>query len=123
MKTHLSSIDTLKKKYAQEREMKRIPIEVAPGKIITLSPGGQNILVEKIVNDFCQIFTHGGRMVYVGDTDEKFAYYDEALLNSLGVTIEAHGKMTDVVVYHKEKNWLVLIEVLRVVTESDSGSF
>ena len=112
LKTHLSSIETLKKKYAQEREMKRIPIEVAPGKIITLSPGGQNILVEKIVDDFCQVFTPGARMVYVGDTDEKFAYYDEALLKSLGVTIESHGKMTDVVVYHKEKNWLVLIEAV-----------
>jgi adenine-specific DNA-methyltransferase len=112
IRTYLSSVETLKKKYAQERQMKRIPIEVAPGKVITLSPGGQNILVERIVADFCELFTPGGKMVYVGDTDEKFAYFDEAFLKSLGVQIEAHGKMTDVVVYHLQKNWLVLIEAV-----------
>jgi len=112
LKKHLSSVETLKKRYAQEREMKRIPIELAQGKVITLSPGGQNILVAKIVKDFCEIFTSGGRLVYVGDTDDKFAYYDESSLKSLGVTIESHGKMTDVVVYHEKKNWLVLIEAV-----------
>ena len=83
-----------------------------PGKVITLSSGGQNILVEKIVEDFCELFTAGGKMVYVGDTDEKFAYFDKAFLKSLGVSIESHGKMTDVVVYHVQKNWLVLIEAV-----------
>jgi len=50
--------------------------------------------------------------VYVGDTDEKFAYFDESTIKSLGVTIDAHGKMPDVVVYIKKKNWLVLIEAV-----------
>jgi adenine-specific DNA-methyltransferase len=112
LKTWLASIETLKTRYAQEREMKRIPIEVAPGKEITLSPGGQNILVEKIVKDFCAAFTAGGKLVYVGDTDEKWAYFDEDLLKGIGVSIEAHGKMPDVVVYLVEKNWLVLIEAV-----------
>jgi adenine-specific DNA-methyltransferase len=112
IKTYLSSVETLKKRYAQEREMRRIPIEVAPGKVITLSPGGQNILVEKIVADFCELFTPGGKFVYVGDTDEKFAYFDDAFLKSIGVSIESHGKMTDVVVYHVQKDWLVLIEAV-----------
>jgi len=112
IKTYLSSVETLKKRYAQEREMKRIPIEVAPGKVMSLSPGGQNILVEKIIDDFCSVFTPGGKIVFVGDTDEKFAYFDEGLLKHLGVEIESHGKMTDVVIYHEKKNWLVLVEAV-----------
>ncbi len=112
IRTYLSSVETLKKRYAQEREMKRIPVEVAPGKAISLSPGGQNILVEKIIGEFCARFTPGGKVIYVGDTDQKFAYFDEGLLKSLGVQIESHGKMTDVVVYHNIKNWLVLIEAV-----------
>jgi hypothetical protein len=112
LQTYLSSVDTLKKKYAQEREMKRIPIQVAKDKTITLSPGGQNILVERIVTDFCEIFTGGGRLVYVGDTADKWAYFDKSLLESLGVAIEIHGKMPDVVVYIEQKNWLVLIEAV-----------
>jgi adenine-specific DNA-methyltransferase len=112
IKTHLSLVETLKKKYAQEREARRIPVEVAPGKTIALSPGGQNILIDRIIDDFCSIFTPGGRTIYVGDTDEKFAYFDEALLKSLGVQIDSHGKMPDVVIYHEKKDWLVLVEAV-----------
>ena len=92
--------------------MNRIPIQVAENKTITLSPGGQNILIEKIVKEFCEIFTPGGKLVYVGDTDEKWAYFDETLLRSAGVTIETHGKMPDIVVYLEQKNWLILIEAV-----------
>jgi len=106
LKTHLASTETLKAKYAQARHMKRIPVEVAPGKTITLSPGGQNIVVEKIIKDFCELFTAGGTLVYVGDTDKKWAYFNETLLESLGVTIETHGKMPDVVVYVKKRSGL-----------------
>lgn len=112
LRTYLTSVETLKRKYAQEREMKRIPIVVAPGKEITLSPGGQNILVEKVINEFCDRFVPGGLLVYVGDTDEKWAYFDQDLLKSLGVSVDAHGKMPDVIVYNKQKNWLVLIEAV-----------
>ena len=112
LRTHLASIETLREKYAQARSMKRIPIEVAPGTTITLSPGGQNVLVEKIIKDFCELFTAGGTLIYVGDTDEKWAYFNKRLLESLGVAIEEHGKMPDVVVYIKKKNWLVLIEAV-----------
>lgn len=112
LKTYLASADSLRKKYAQARQLRRIPIQVAKGKTITLSPGGQNILVAKIISDFCELFTGGGTLVYVGDTDEKLAYFDEPLLKSLGVTIEAHGKMPDVIVYVEQKNWLVLIEAV-----------
>src|SRR5260370_13549738 len=112
LETHLASMETLKARYAQTREMHRIPIQVSPDKTITLSPGGQNILVERIITDFCELFTPGGTLVYVGDTDEKWAYFDEPLLRSLGVTVDLHGKRPDVVVYFGEKNWLVLIEAV-----------
>jgi adenine-specific DNA-methyltransferase len=112
LKPYLASLQTLIDKYARERQMKRIPIQIAEGKMITLSPGGQNVLVERVIKDFCEFFTCGGKLVYVGDTDEKWAYFDEPLLKSLGVTVEAHGKMPDVIVYVEQKNWLVLIEAV-----------
>jgi adenine-specific DNA-methyltransferase len=108
----LSSVGTLREQYAQERRMNRIPVEVAPGQTITLSPGGQNVLVEKVIDEFCPRFTPGGRMLYVGDTDEKWAYFDREALEALGVTIDSHGKMPDIVVHHVGKNWLVLIEAV-----------
>lgn len=112
VRTYLMSVQTLKQKYASEREMKRIPLTLRKGKKITLSAGGQNVLIEHIITDFCERFAPGSHVVYVGDTDEKFAYFDKSFLKKLGVDIEAHGKMPDVVVYHKRKKWLVLVEAV-----------
>ena len=112
LKKYLSSVKTLTKLYAREREMQRLPVKLADGQEIKLSPGGQNVLVKKIVEDFCALFTPGGQIIYVGDTQLKWSFYDKKALAELDVTIEKHGKMPDVVVYHIEKNWLLLIEAV-----------
>ena len=51
-------------------------------------------------------------LLYVGDTDNKFAYFDQPGLTALGVTVDEHGKMPDVIVHHTSKNWLILIEAV-----------
>ncbi len=112
LQKYQKKVKTLKKKYEREREMQRLPVHLMDGEEIKLSPGGQNVLVKKIVEEFCALYTPGGRMIYVGDTQLKWAYYDAETLASLGVIIEAHGKMPDVVVYHAERNWLLLIEAV-----------
>lgn len=112
LQTYLASVGTLKERYAQERAMRRIPVTVAPGRTLTLSPGGQNVLVKQIIHVFAQLYTPEGKVLCVGDTDEKFAYFDEAGFADLGVTIEAHGKIPDVIIHYTEKNWLVLIEAV-----------
>ncbi len=109
---YLASVDTLKRLYAREREATRIPVTLQSGGRIQLSPGGQNVLVKKILDDFCPLFTPGGRVLYVGDTEQKWAYFDPDSLRALGVEIEEHGKMPDVVVRHTSKNWLVLVEAV-----------
>ena len=112
LRTYLTSVETLKKRYAQEREMARIPVRLAEGNTITLSPGGQNVLVAQIIDEFAPRFTPGGTVLYLGDTDTKFAYFDENGLAELGVDIEAHGKMPDVIIHYTAKNWLILIEAV-----------
>lgn len=112
LKTYLSSVETLTKRYAQERQMARIPVQIAEGKTITLSPGGQNELVKAIVEEFASLYTPGGKLIYVGDTDEKWAYFDETALGKLGVAVDAHGKIPDVIIHYTKKNWLVLVEAV-----------
>jgi type II restriction enzyme len=112
LQKYLRTVNTLKKLYARERDMQRLPIKLANDKEIRLSPGGQNVLVKKIIDDFCPLFTPGGCIVYVGDAQVKWAYFDSDTLASLGVEIQEHGKMPDVVVHYVEKNWLVLIEAV-----------
>jgi hypothetical protein len=112
LQEYLQSVETLKRLYAQEREMRRIPVRLSNDEEIKLSPGGQNVLVKKIINDFCPLFTPGAQMIYVGDTQKKWAYFDSEAFNMLGLDMEEHGKMPDVVVHFMEKDWLVLIEAV-----------
>lgn len=112
LQKYIATVQTLKKLYAREREMRRLPVKIADGQEIRLSPGGQNILVKKIIDDFCPLFTPGGCVIYVGDTKTKWAYFDLEVLTALGLKIEGHGKMPDVMVYYAEKNWLILIEAV-----------
>lgn len=112
LRIYLENQDTLKKRYAQEREMERIPLSLSSGQTISLSPGGQNVLVKQIFDEFCSRFTPGAKLIYLGDADDKWAYFDRQSLQRLGVTVDAHGKMPDIVVHHVQKNWLVLIEAV-----------
>ena len=112
LQKYLQTLKTLKNLYARERDMKRLPLQLANERKISLSPGGHNTLVKKVIDDFCPLFTPGGRVIYVGDTQVKWAYFDSVALSSLNLRMEEHGKMPDIVIHHAEKNWLVLIEAV-----------
>lgn len=109
---YLSSRETLRKKYAAERQMSRIPVTLPDGTTLTLSGGGQNVLVAQIIHEFCPRWTPGGTLLYVGDTDDKFVRFEKKALGVLGVTVERHGKMPDVIVHDHARAWLVLIEAV-----------
>jgi adenine-specific DNA-methyltransferase len=49
-------------------------------------------------------------LVYAGDTGDKWGYFDAALLSELGIEVDAHGKIPDVVLHYQVKNWLLLVE-------------
>ena len=89
-----------------------IPVTLPDGTVVELSGGGQNPLIKAIVEQFGGSFVHGGHVLYLGDTDEKFVIDEREALASLGVHIEEHGRMPDVVIYHVEKHWLVLVEAV-----------
>lgn len=107
---YLAERETLVAKYAKEREQNRIPVEIAPGKEITLSPGEHSELIRAIIEDFAPRFAPASVLVYAGDTGDKWGYFDAVLLAELGVDVDSHGKMPDVVLHFTEKNWLLLVE-------------
>jgi len=110
LKDFLKSRPTLARRYAKDREMRMVPVKIAPGKQINLTPGEHSELIRDIVEQFAQRFVPGGDLVYVGDTGEKWGYFNESLLTSLGVAVDDHGKMPDVVIYYPDKDWLILAE-------------
>ncbi len=108
---HYHSIqETLVAKYAKARNQKLVPIKIADGMNIEISPGEHSDLIKSIVDDFAPRYAPDGVLVYIGDTGEKWGYFDKKRLEELGIVVDSHGKMPDVVIYYPEKNWLLLIE-------------
>jgi hypothetical protein len=107
---YLADLPGQRAAYAVARDMHRIPVTLPGGSIVTLSPGGQNVLLAAMVEEFCARWTPGGQVLYLGDADSKLAKFDEQGLASLGVTVDHHGKFPDLVVWMSDRNWLVLLE-------------
>lgn len=107
---YLAEVGSLEAKYRAARDLARIPVTTPDGGVFTLKGGGQNILIKAMVEDFCAYFVPGGEIMYVGDADEKLATFERDRLAELGVVVDEHGKMPDLVVYQASKNWLFLME-------------
>ena len=104
------NVSTLVEQYAQERQMDMVQVRVRDGQAVSLSPGKHNGLIRLIIEDMAPRFMPGVTLVYIGDTGDKWGFFDKELAAQLGLNVEEHGKMPDVVLWYEAKNWLVLVE-------------
>lgn len=107
-----SKREGLRLRYAKQRDLRMIPVTVAEGMEITLTPGNHSELIKAIIEEFGPRYAPGGKVLYVGDTGDKWGYFDTESLKQLGVEVDSHGKMPDAVIYLPEKDWLLLIEAV-----------
>jgi BsuBI/PstI restriction endonuclease domain len=96
------------KRIFSNRNLPKIPLRPLTKKNAFFAP--DNLLIRSVIEEFGPRFVPGGVLIYAGDTGEKWGYFDETLLASLGVTVDAHGKMPDVVFHYPDKNWLLLVK-------------
>lgn len=108
--TYLKTAPGLLAMYQAARTMTRIPVTLPGGRELSLGGGGQNVLIKQMIDDFCAYFVPGGEVLYIGDADEKLMHFEERKFASLGISVDTHGKLPDLVVYQQEKNWLFLME-------------
>lgn len=99
-------------RYARDRSRSRIPIRVPGGRDLWLSPGKHNELQKAVVEVFGPRFAGGASLLYLGDTENKRLVVDVGGLEQLGIPINDHDKLPDVVLYHAKRNWLFLIEAV-----------
>ena len=109
LRVYLSQSQTLAAQYAAEREQHQVPVTFGAGRI-KLTQGDHSTLIRAIIEDFAPRFAPGSELVYAGDTGAKWGYFDKALLGQLGVQVDSHGKMPDVVLHFVARNWLLLVE-------------
>lgn len=120
LQQYLASREALKNEIDRKRNLARVPVTLSDGSKVSLSPGGQNPLIKAIIEDFCPVFAPRSLILYIGDTESKFAYLDKAGLAALGVTLDPATKIPDVIVHHADKNWLLLIEAVTSAGPVDS---
>lgn len=101
---------TLAAQYAKERQMDMVQVRVRNGLQVKLSPGKHNDLIKAIIEEMAPRFLPGATLVYIGDTGEKWGFFDSGLASQIGLSVEEHGKMPDVVLWLSDKKWLVLVE-------------
>ena len=106
----LAGIQTWKAQQDEIREMNKVPVELPDGTDVVLSPGGQNLLIKQMVEEFCPRYAPGGKVLYIDDTDHTFRTKQNALLESVGITIPERGKAPDLIVWMEDKRWLFLME-------------
>ncbi len=109
---YLQQTETLTAKYARYRDIEKVPVVMESGEQFIMSPGKHSQLIKAVIDEFAPRFTPNAILIYAGDTGEKAGYFNESLLADLGVTVDKHGKMPDVVLYYRQKNWLILVEAV-----------
>lgn len=107
---YLTTWKALAALYAKERDMQRVPVRLVDGTELQLIPGAHSELIRDIIMDFAPRFAPDSTLICAGDTGNKIGYFDEKQLAALGVKIDSHGKMPDVVLHYTERNWLLLVE-------------
>ena len=68
---YLAGSLTLAARYAHDRKQNLIPVQIAHGMEIKLSPGDHSELIRAIIEDFGARFVPDGVLIYAGDTGEK----------------------------------------------------
>ena len=112
LEAYLKNRETLAARCASAREMRKLPVKLATGETMRLSPGDHSELIKAIVEEFAPRFAPDSVLVYAGDTGDKWGYFDRVLLANLGIAVDGHGKMPDVALHYRERGWLLLIEAV-----------
>ncbi len=89
-----------------------IPVQLPQGAKINLTPGEHSELIGEVISEFAPRFAPGSAVIYVGDTGDKTAYFERQRLQDLGIVVDIHGKMPDLILHYPDRNWIMLIEAV-----------
>ena len=99
-------------RYARERNLHRLAVTLPDGVELSFSPGAHSELIRQIIIEFAERFAPGSQLLYAGDTGEKLGLFDRSGLAALGISVDEHGKMPDVVLHYHARGWLILAEAV-----------
>ena len=112
VKRFLSEQGNLLTTYERNRARRLVPVRLADGTLLELSPGKHNEVQAATIQEFAPRFARGARVVYLGDTAKKNLYLNDTVLKELRISITDHDKLPDIILYDKRRRWLFLIEAV-----------
>lgn len=77
-----------------------------------LSPGAHNEVQAAVVEEFASRFAPCGKLLHIGDTENKDLYVNTTGLEALHLPITEHSKLPDIIISDDKRGWLFLIEVV-----------
>lgn len=110
----IANHESLTEIYASKKKMQKLPVRIN-NQDFTFSPGKHNQLLKAIIEEFAPRFAPNSECLYVGDTTQKDLVKDVDKLSSIGFEITLHDKMSDVVLYREDKNWVYFVEAVTSV--------
>ncbi|MFN0036078.1 MAG: BsuBI/PstI family type II restriction endonuclease [Saprospiraceae bacterium] len=102
----------LRSELNRTRAFEKVAVTLPDGVNLSFSPGQHNLLQKQIIEEFLPRFGRGCRVLYVGDTANKFLLMDRATLDSLRFFELLHDELPDIIAYDASSNWLFLIEAV-----------
>lgn len=108
----LSEYGSLLTIYQSRQSRSLVPVRLAEGIHLQLSPGQHNILQATIIEQFAPRFASKAQLLYLDDTAKKGLYLAADAFSALGARVSEHDKLPDIVLYDRKRNWLFLVEAV-----------
>jgi hypothetical protein len=112
VKWFVDHVGTLQEKYLGKRKYDLVPVTLSDGTELFLSAGKHNEVQAAVIQEFAPRFAPGAQVLYLGDTAKKDFLLNVEVLKQMGVPMDNHSKLPDLVIYDAKKRWLYLIEVV-----------
>lgn len=101
---------SLKEELLRRRNLEKVAVTLPDGSSINLSFGEHNNLQKAIVEELLPRYGMGAKLLYLGDTSNKFLFIDKEALSSIKFFNLEHEELPDVIAYAADRNLLFLIE-------------
>ena len=77
------------------------------------------LLVKAVIEVFCARWSPGAAILGIRDTGRNLVHLNSKALAKLGVSLDSAAKLPDVIIHHKAKNRLLLIEAVTSIGPVD----
>lgn len=108
----LKDIEPFAEKLKRKRSLKKVPVKLPSGVELAFSAGLHNDLQKAIIEDFLPRYGYGAKVLYVGDTSDKYLHLDKKSLEELNFFEISHEELPDIIAFSEKRNWLYLIEAV-----------